>query len=260
MSAESARQPRGRVLVLVVSSAALLAVVLAIVLRQRAATTAPVPAPAIADAGADVVLRVPRAKTAPVLDGELTETVWVDGAVRTGPFLESGGASSTSLARPYSEARFAWGDGQLYVGLYASDEDIRATHDAADGQVWRDDSFRLAFHDDPPNAREYLFDVSALGVLADGIRGSGSPSAAVDYTWSSHARIGHELEGSPNDPTNNDEEWVIEIAIPLASLGKQGVRGERIGSWVSRCDTPKGEPRTCGDWGRTHGRGVLVLD
>jgi len=252
--------PRSRVRL--VGAGGVLALVVAFVLPGPERGSRPTPVatvatkPAAPDAGAELRLVVPRAKTAPVLDGELTDAVWVDDVVRTGPFLESGGAS---LARPYSEARFSWGDGQLYVGLYASDEDIRATHDAADGQVWRDDSFRLAFHDDAPGAREYLFDVSALGVLADGIRGDGSP-ATVDYTWSSHARIGHELEGSPNDPSNNDEEWVLEIAIPLASLGKQGVRGERLGLWVSRCDTPKGQPRACGDWGRTHGRGVLVLD
>jgi hypothetical protein len=256
VTAARAGKARGRFVVLAMAVGCMVAVV---ALRPRPPSRSPV-ATVASDAAADVVLVVPHAKTAPVLDGEMTESVWIDDVVRTGPFLESGSPSRASLARPYSEARFSWGDGQLYVGLYASDEDIRATHDAGDGQVWRDDSFRLAFHDDAPNAREYLFDVSALGVLADGVRGAASPSEAVDYTWSSHARIGHDLEGSPNDPSNNDEEWVIEIAIPLASLGKQGVRGERIGLWVSRCDTPKGQPRTCGDWGRTHGRGVLVLD
>jgi len=219
--------------------------------RARPAETAQ---PRAVDAGPEVVLVVPHAKQPIVLDGHLTDPAWLEEAVRTGPFLESDG---TSLGHQYSEARFLWGDGQLYVGLYASDEDIRATHETQDSQVWRDDSFRLAFDD---GAREYLFDVSALGVIADGVRAKASASTAFDYVWNSQARVAHELEGTPNDPSNNDEEWVLELAIPLASLGLKGAHGERIGLWLSRCDTAKGQPRSCGDWGRTHGRGALVLD
>ena len=200
------------------------------------------------------MLVVPRAKTPIVLDGHLTDPAWLEQAVRTGAFLES---ERTSLATPYSEARFLWADGQLYVGLYASDEDIRATHEARDSPIWQDDSFRLAFDD---GARAYLFDVNPLGALADGVRAPSNGNGAIDYTWNSNAHVTHELEGSVNDPSNNDEEWVIEMAIPLASLGLKGIRGERIGLWVARCDTPKAQPRSCGDWGRTHGRGVLVLD
>ena len=219
--------------------------------RARPAETAQ---PRAVDAGPEVVLVVPHAKQPIVLDGHLTDPAWLEEAGRTGPFLESDG---TSLGHQYSEARFLWGDGQLYVGLYASDEDIRATHETQDSQVWRDDSFRLAFDD---GAREYLFDVSALGVIADGVRAKASASTAFDYVWNSQARVAHELEGTPNDPSNNDEEWVLELAIPLASLGLKGAHGERIGLWLSRCDTAKGQPRSCGDWGRTHGRGALVLD
>ena len=219
--------------------------------RARPAETAQ---PRAVDAGPEVVLVVPHAKQPIVLDGHLTDPAWLEEAVRTGPFLASDG---TSLGHQYSEARFLWGDGQLYVGLYASDEDIRATHETQDSQVWRDDSFRLAFDD---GAREYLFDVSALGVIADGVRAKASASTAFDYVWNSQARVAHELEGTPNDPSNNDEEWVLELAIPLASLGLKGAHGERIGLWLSRCDTAKGQPRSCGDWGRTHGRGALVLD
>lgn len=247
----------GRSRWLLVAAISLLALVVAFAVRRRAereGTVTVAPKPLRTDAGPEVVLVVPHAKRPIVLDGHLTDPAWLEEAVRTGPFVESDGPS---LAHQYSEARFLWGDDQLYVGLYASDEDIRATHEAHDSQIWRDDSFRLAFDD---GVHEYLFDVSALGVVADGVRALATPKAAVDYTWSSNARVAHELEGTPNDPSNNDEEWVIEMAIPLASLGQKGAHGEKIGLWVSRCDTPKDQPRSCGDWGRTHGRGVLVLD
>ncbi len=242
---------------LLVAAVVVLAV-LAVVMVRRSdrtnETTLPTETALSPEAGREIVLVVPHARKPIVLDGQLTDAAWLEDAVRTGPFLESGGPL---LGHQYSEARFLWGDGQLYVGLYASDEDIRATHDAQDSQIWRDDSFRLAFDD---GGHEYLFDVSPLGALADGMRARAGGKSVFDYTWSSHARVAHELEGTPNDPSNNDEEWVIEMAIPLASLGQKGAQGERIGVWVGRCDTAKDQPRTCGDWGRTHGRGVLVLD
>jgi hypothetical protein len=249
----------GRSRWLLVAAAPLLAAA-AVVAAQRSDRTEGRPAEdaraegARADPGPEVMLVVPHATRPIVLDGQLTDPAWLEESVRTGPFVESDGSL---LAHQYSEARFLWGDGQLYVGLYASDEDIRATHQAQDSQVWRDDAFRLAFDDGP---REYLFDVSPLGAMADGLRVKTSAKAGFDYTWNSQVRVAHELEGTPNDPSNNDEEWVVELAIPLASLGLKGTRGERIAAWIGRCDVAKGQPRTCGDWGRTHGRGVLVLD
>jgi cellulose/xylan binding protein with CBM9 domain len=239
---------------LLAAAACVLAAVAVLAVRRSDRAAESAPAPLVAGAGAEIVLLVPRATRPIVLDGHLTDPAWLEEAVRTRPFVESGGSS---LGHQYSEARFLWREGQLYVGLYASDEDIRASHDAQDSAVWRDDSFRLAFDD---GAREYLFDVSALGVVADGVRTKASSRAGFDYAWNSRVRVEHELEGTPNDPSNNDEEWVIEMAIPLASLGQKGARGERLGMWVSRCDTAKGQRRTCADWGRTHGRGVLVLD
>ena len=211
----------------------------------------------VADAGPDGTLVVPHTRRPIVLDGHLTDPAWLEEAVRTGPFRESGGPL---LAHQFSEARLLWGDGQLYVGLYASDEDIRATLDVLDSQSWREDSFLVAFDD---GVREYLFDVSAVGVLSDGVRTMASKTAGksgFDHTWSSRARVAHALVGTLNDPSNKDEEWVIEMAIPLASLGLTGGHGEKLNLSVSRCDTPKDQPRSCGDWGRTHGSGVLELD
>ena len=117
---------------LIVGAVALLATG-AVVAVQRADRAS---ARVVVETRSDVVLRVPRAKRPIVLDGQLTDPAWLEEPVRTGPFLESGGPR---LAHQYSEARFLWADGQLYVGLYASDEDIRATHAFPDGPTWRDE-------------------------------------------------------------------------------------------------------------------------
>jgi hypothetical protein len=163
-------------------------------------------------------LRVPRGAVA--LDGETDEPDW-RGAARTGPFPGSDGHP----ARPYSEARFLRDDAHLYVALYAADEDIRA----------RDDSFRLVFGD-------RTLDVSATGVVT-AHRAGGRP-------WDSGARAASDLDGTPDDPRDWDEEWSDELSIPLDALGPAP-----LDLAIRRCDTPRDGKRVCAAW-----RGTLRLD
>jgi hypothetical protein len=222
-----------------------------------AQAAAPLPSGAAA-----LELRVPHAKGAITLDGDADDPGWRADTGRTGPFV---GADGVLPARPYSDARFVWGDGYLYGLLYAADEDIRATHAKRDDAVWMDDSFHFVLNS---GKTEYAFDVSALGVVADGARDVGAAlrdgTLPFDYGWNSGAHTSHELDGTPNASENEDEEWVIEIAIPLDALGLKGEKGERVGLWLRRCDTPKSKPerpgvRSCGSWGAGERRGVLVF-
>ena len=201
---------------------------------------------------ADTALRVPHAPASIVIDGDTDDPGWLEapGPARTGPFVFANGAP----ARPYSEARLLWGDEHLYVTLYAADEDIRARTNQPDGPLWIDDSFRMVF---AQGGVEYSIELSASGAMTDAIRKNGG---APDYSWSSGAHVSHEMDGTLNDPTDMDEEWVLEIAIPFASIGMAGERGERIGLTIHRCDTPKGSPRVCSGWGEGEDHGRIQLD
>jgi hypothetical protein len=222
------------------------------------------PASELACAKHIVELRVPRMKASIVLDGDMDDPGWRGAIARTGAFLAPNGTP----ARPYSDARLVWGDGHLYVALYAADEDVRAEPREPDAPVWLDDAFRLVFTS-AANANanstvesgdmERTLDVSALGVVTDAIK-SRARGSALDYAWQSDAHVSRELDGTLNDARDEDEEWVLELAIPLASLGLEGKRGERIGFSARRCDTPKGSRRVCGSWGDGDSPGVLVLD
>jgi hypothetical protein len=209
--------------------------------------------------GFESVLHVPYLPGSITLDGDTDDPGWTrpPGPGRTGGFVLASGAA----ARPYSEARALWGDGYLYLSLYAADEDIESRTDQPDGPLWLDDSFRLMFTN---GAVEYLVEVSPKGMVTDAVRRSGG---AFDYAWSSGAHVSPELDGTVNLSTDMDEEWVIEMAIPFASLGMKGERGESVGFSVRRCDTPKNAARMCASWGEGdgdaksgEGGGRLVLD
>ena len=141
-------------------------------------------------------------------DGELDEVAWRT-PVRTGPFVDAKGGQ----AAPYSEARFLRDDKFLYLALYAADEDIRST-----------DEFVVEL------GRTTLH-FSAAGKLSPAIAG---------------AQVGVDLDGSLDDSTNDDEEWVVEAAVPLSALSFS--RDGGLEARVSRCDTTKDGVKRCGSW------------
>jgi hypothetical protein len=173
-------------------------------------TNAPRPTPFATSEPRELV--VPGVDGMPALDGELDDRVWLGDVARTGPFIDGTGAP----ARPYSDARITWTRGYLLVGLYAADEDIRTVGAGRD-------AFRVTLG-------ATTFEVSAAGELR------GAPPGTL---------VGHEHDGTLDDRSDDDEEWVIELAIPLASLGLEAGRRERLRMQAQRCDTPRGSLRRC---------------
>lgn len=201
----------------------------------------------------EVLLHVPHVPAGSiVMDGETSDPGWLNppGPARTGPFLFSAGG----VARPYSDARVVWEDGRLDLMLYASDEDIETRTTQPDGPLWLDDAFHVIL---TRGTTEYAIDVSPTGVVTDGMRTDGG---AFDYGWSSGARVGHDNDGTINNPNDRDEEWVIELSIPFSSIGMVGKKGETLGLSLRRCDTPKHTARICAGWGEGTTRGRIILE
>lgn len=140
-------------------------------------------------------------------DGELDELAWRTPA-RTGPFVAADG----TLAAPYSEARFLRDDHSLYLALYAADEDVKAT-----------DEFVVTF---AAGAHRKTFHFAAGAAH--------SANLAVD------------LDGTLDDPRDDDEEWVVEAALPLAALPFRA--DGSVDVHVVRCDVTKDGKKHCGSW------------
>ena len=161
---------------------------------------------------------VPRAGVAIAIDGALEEPPWNHRSLR-GVLTGDDGQQ----ARPYSELRMLHDDATLYVGLYAADEDIRTT------DTWKLELGPRVIHVD-----------------ATGKADAPDVRAAIDR------------DGTLDQPGDYDEEWVIELAIPLpaapASPSSAGARSDaerRAGSFdvaAERCDTPKDGRVRCGRW------------
>lgn len=207
---------------------------LAVASARVATPQAVVPVVAV---GAGPQLRVPHACGAIVLDGDTDDPGWLaaPGPARTGPFTTATGAP----ARPHAEARFLWGDGVLYALLYAADEDVRSAGDA----------FVVTF---ARREAAYTIAIAADGTLRSGARDRAGRAVA----WRSGAHVARELDGTLDDARDVDEEWSLEIAVPLASLGLEGASSERVALTIERRDASAKE--SASPSGRF--RGEIVLE
>ena len=185
--------------------------------------------PASSGPAAPGALKIPHA-TAPITpDGETNETDWNRVALRSGAFTDP---STGAAAIPHSEARLLWDERNLYLMLYAGDEEIRGS--TGDVPEPLEDLFEL--HLGPPGAKGCDLSFNPAGR----IRGAPACTAGV--------RAGGDLDGTLNNPADLDEEWVVETAIPWSVIGVKGAPGTTLDLRLRRCDTPKGAPTRCGAW------------
>ena len=160
------------------------------------------------------------------------------GSGRTGPFVDAAGV----IGRPYSDARLLWDDRNLYLTLYAADHDIEARSKEHDGPLADDDSFTVRLAPLGAGAPEagaaaFLLVAAPNGAIADARE---APGGARDPGWESHAVVAVDADGTVNRPEDEDEEWIVEIALPWASLGVTPSPGLRLSARFGRCDVPRG--------------------
>jgi hypothetical protein len=202
------------------------------------------------------MLHVPRANRRLVPGPVFDVRLWGD-AVNTHTLLDDAGRGAV----PVSEARFLWNDDALYVRFYASDLDLQIHNQKPDGATWKDDSFTLAFFE--RDGKQRRITVSATGLVADAVCPADAEDTGdrrCDLRWQSHARAGADYDGTINEIGDRDEEWNIELSIPLRSIGLASGRGARVTFALSRCEVAFDGPRACGRWGSEREPAELVLD
>ena len=163
-------------------------------------------------------LAIPFASDQLDFDGELDEASWRASA-RSGSFKARNGKEAT----PYSDARFDWTSSSLRVGLYAADQDIVSA-----------DAFHVEI--DSGGTKRAL-DVNAKCAV-NGLDG---------------VRVACDSDGTVDVPGDMDEEWVVEMEIPLAAIGLAASPGARTTITIRRCDADTKHraqrPEACGVFG-----------
>lgn len=160
--------------------------------------------------------RIPRTKSTIQVDGLLDEPDWYAAPALT-DFSFTWAAADDS-PRQSTVAKLLWNDEKLFVSFLCQDEDIQASRQERDGQVYRDDCVEVFLAPDPNNLQQYMnLEINALGTRLDNFRPGGAPP---EQAWNpDEIEIAVQRTGTLNDARDKDQYWTVEVAIPFSVFG-----------------------------------------
>lgn len=209
-----------------------------------------------------------RAQAPLAIDGRLDEASWravpwsdafvdIEGDVRAKPAL-------------LTRIKLLWDDEYLYVAAELAEPHVWGTLTARDAVIYHDNDFEVFIDPDGDTHEYYELEVNALNTVWDLMlvrpyRDGGPALNAWDIAG---LKTGVHVRGTINDPSDTDDGWSIEIAMPWTILreaapgGKLPSAGDRWrvnfsrvqwtmdvkdGRYVKRTD-PAGKPLAEHNW------------
>ena len=161
-----------------------------------------------------------RAVRPPVIDGRLDDEVWA-AAQFTERFIDIEGFGQLP-PRLGTRAKMLWDDEFLYVGAVLEDPHVWGTLTARDSVIFYDNDFEIFIDPDGDTHEYYELEINALGTEWDLLipypyRDGGHGVNAWDIAGLKTAIF---VAGTVNDPSDVDDGWMVEIAIPFKVLAE----------------------------------------
>jgi hypothetical protein len=164
------------------------------------------------------------------IDGKLDEPAWQT-ALSTRDFVHPGNGQALPPNAPLGgSAKLRYDARALYIAVEARDGDLRGNFDraASDPHLWTQDAVEIMLDPDGDgdNRDYYEIQVSPQGLVFDSqFDQYNSPRKLPDgpfghQEWSSGIERAVVLRGTLNQPSDRDEGYVVEMALPFASLTK----------------------------------------
>ena len=148
-----------------------------------------------------------RVKTAPVIDGELSDAVWQQARIATGFFRIKEGKIHPSRLK--TEVRILYDEEALYIGIYCEEPDmgnLRETMTRSDSRVWHNDCIEVMLDTYRDRRNCYVFASNTLGAQMDErISNESVFDMSWDARWESKVR-------------KHRDGWTAEFAIPFRVL------------------------------------------
>ena len=168
--------------------------------------------------GSTRVYAAPMASSAPAIDGDLGDEAWRD-APWTESFVDIRGEDWPD---PHwtTRARLTWDARFLYVGAELEEPHLWATLTERDAIIYRDHDFEVFLDPDGDGLAYYELEINALGTEFDlFLDRPYSRGGSAHIGWDMEGlRTAVRLDGTLNDPSDEDRGWTVEIAIPWSAL------------------------------------------
>ncbi len=159
-----------------------------------------------------------RASDPLVVDGVLDEEAWLS-AARTQLFIDIQG-EQLPVPRFETRAAMLWDDDYFYVAAWMEEPHVWAKLTDRDAVIFYDNDFEVFIDPDGDTHEYYELEVNAFEtewdlLLTKPYRDGGT---AIDSWDIQGLRTGVSVDGTLNDPSDEDAGWTMEIAIPWKVL------------------------------------------
>ncbi|WP_324677379.1 carbohydrate-binding family 9-like protein [Hymenobacter sp. GOD-10R] len=152
------------------------------------------------------------------MDGNLQESDWQK-AAWTSNFVDIEGAAKP-LPTFQTRVKMLWNDSTLFIAATMQEPQIWATQTHHDDIIYKDNDFEV-FIDPDDNTHQYFeIEVNALNKIFDlflpkPYRNKGDALIGWDVAG---LQSGVSIDGTLNQPQDQDKSWTVEMAIPLKAL------------------------------------------
>ena len=160
----------------------------------------------------------PKAPDPPPLTGKPVGGSW-DLAAWTNDFVDILGPQAPA-PRHKTRAKMLWDDQNLYVGAELEEPHLWATLTERESVIFHDNDFEVFIDPDADNHDYFEIEINALNTVWDlrltkPYRDGGKPLTEWDAVG---MRTAVHLDGTLNDPTDQDRGWSVVLAIPFSSM------------------------------------------
>ena len=166
----------------------------------------------------------PRLASPPVIDGRPDEAAWST-APWSEPFTDIQGALVPE-PRLRTRVRMGWDADYFYVAARLDEPHVWATLAERDAVIYHDNDFEVFIDPDGDNHLYGELEINALGTVWDLLLArpyrDGGP--AIDAWDIAGLKSAVAVDGTLNDPRDQDRGWTVELAIPWKVLGPMAGR------------------------------------
>lgn len=156
--------------------------------------------------------------TAPIIDGDINDVQWSN-AEWTDLFVDIEG---DKMPKPHHEtrAKIMWDSSYLYVAAELIEPHVWAKLTERDEIVFFDNDFEIFINPNNSTHEYFEIEINALNNIFDLYMNKPyREGTGALFAWDSQGmKHAVKIDGTLNDPSNIDEKWTVEFAIPLRAL------------------------------------------
>ena len=154
----------------------------------------------------------------PLIDGRLDEPAWKD-AASTSAFVSIVGPEKGAPEHT-AHAKILWDDTHVYFAAEIEEPHLWGTLTERDSIIFRNNAFEVFLDPDRDRNNYFEFEINSLGTFWDLLMDKPySDGGSADNGFDTPGLVSAvHLNGTLNDPSDVDQGWTVEVAIPFTAM------------------------------------------